>query len=65
MTQKQTLLDHLNRGLSISPLEAFGCYGVYRLAARIKDLRDEGHQIVTEMHKDQRGKDYARYRLAA
>lgn len=32
----------------------------FRLAARIKDLRDEGHNIVTEMVRDN-GKRYAGY----
>lgn len=36
-----------------------------RLAARISDLRDEGHQITTEMYRLADGKRIARYRLVA
>lgn len=49
------------RGLS--PLEAIGMFRCYRLAARIRDLRDRGHDIRTEMKLDAKGKTYARYFL--
>ena len=39
---------------------ALSTVGCLRLAARIKDLRDEGHNIVTEMVRDN-GKRYAGY----
>jgi hypothetical protein len=33
----------------ITPLEAWAELGVYRLGARIWDLRDRGHEIVSRM----------------
>ncbi len=33
----------------ITPMEALQFIGSFRLAARIKELRDEGHEIHTEM----------------
>ena len=47
-TQKTVILDHLRRFGSIEPLTTLREYGVYRLGARISDLRAEGHHIVTE-----------------
>ena len=35
----------------ITAKEAMKRYGIYRLAARIKDLRDEGYEIKTTMMK--------------
>ena len=48
-TQKSMILAHLQNFGSIEPLTALREYGCYALAQRIKDLRDEGHNIVTEM----------------
>jgi len=57
------LLVHLASGRSISPLEAFGTLGIYRLAARIHELRCAGHKIKSEIRYDEQGKSYARYSL--
>ena len=47
-TQKTVLLDHLRRFGSIEPLTALREYGIYRLGARIADLKADGYNIVTE-----------------
>ena len=47
-TQTEALLLRLQRG-PLTPLEALTELGIYRLAARIKDLRDEGYDIHTRM----------------
>ncbi len=48
MSQNQVILQHLSKA-SITPLEALTKYGCLRLAARIKDLREAGHQINRQM----------------
>lgn len=48
VSQKSVLLEHLRRFGSIEPLTALREYGIYRLGARISDLRNDGHKIVTE-----------------
>lgn len=48
MTQKQMVLSHLQAYGSIEPLTALREYGVYRLGARIADLKADGHKITTE-----------------
>ena len=46
-TQKLSLLGHLLRYGSIEPLTALREYGIYRLSARVADLRDDGWDIGT------------------
>jgi hypothetical protein len=48
-TQNSAILAHLKRGSPLTPLEALRLYGCARLAARVCDLKAEGHDIKTEM----------------
>ena len=61
--QARTVLRHLARGRSITALEALGVYRIFRLAARILELRDAGHDVITDMKQDETGKWYGEYRL--
>lgn len=63
MSQNQQILDHLKNNPSITPLEALQKFGCFRLAARIHDLRDKGHEIETYTMEDEHGTKYARYVL--
>lgn len=62
MSQTQTILEMLKRGPVTLPMarQQAQCE---RLAARINDLRREGHQIETERIKTSTGKTVAMYRL--
>lgn len=62
-TQLDHIKAHLKSGRTITPLEALGLYGVFRLAARVKELRDRGWNIETEIRNDPNGKVYATYSL--
>lgn len=67
-TQKDQILEHMEKFGSITPLEAQRLYGCMRLGARIWDLKHEGHEIVKEIVEvaTRSGKAHvARYRLAA
>ena len=44
-TKKQRVLEHLLKGLTISPLEAFNRYKTMRLSAIIFNLKEEGYNI--------------------
>lgn len=46
---KARLLTHFEKYGSITSMEAIEKYGITRLAARIKDLRDLGYDITTLM----------------
>jgi len=61
MSQTKEILNHLRRE-PITPVQALNLYGCFRLAARVNDLRNKGHDIGTEDVK-QNGKTYARYWL--
>ncbi len=47
MSQNNRILAHLKRGRAITAIQALNLFSVMRLAARIQNLRDKGHQIVT------------------
>ena len=62
-TQKIAILAHMRKHRTITALEALDQYQCFRLAARIKDLRDDGHQIHTETLEITTGKHIAEYVL--
>lgn len=65
MSQKLKVLKHLQTQKSITPMEALVTYGVFRLAARIHELKGEGHEIDTIVRHDAIGKPYASYALTS
>lgn len=48
-SQNDRLLAYLKTRKSIGPIEALNVLGIFRLAARVRDLRDQGHDIKTTM----------------
>jgi len=61
--QQESIYKHLKTQGSISQLEALGVYGIYRLAARVCELRRKGVPIDSVNKKDANGKVYASYFL--
>ena len=51
MTQKEKILEHLQKHGQITDLEAYRDYAIRRLGARIWDLRADGYKIRTENTK--------------
>jgi len=64
-TQNKQILNYLETGKPLSPLQALRMFGCMRLASRINDLRKQGHFIVTDMVKDSKKKTWANYRLVS
>jgi hypothetical protein len=68
--QEEDILNHMRSGRSITPLEALGVYSVFRLGARIFNIKaylaeaKTGEVIATSQVSDSKGKRYARYRIA-
>jgi hypothetical protein len=62
-TQKHKVWSHLLTLGKISPLEAFGLYGIFRLASVVYDLRKDGYFIHTTIKRDLNNKPYAVYKL--
>ena len=61
-TQTANILHALKAGRAITPMDALQEFGCFRLAARINDLRRDGHPIATELESDGQ-KRWAKYRL--
>jgi hypothetical protein len=61
-TQNQMILSYLEKGKSLTPLDALNKFGCFRLAARISDLRKDGLNIATK-YVTKEGKNYASYKL--
>lgn len=64
MTQKQQILKHLRTQGSLTALIASKKYGIYRLAARIHNLKKDGHLINAPL-VTRRGKTFAAYSLVS
>lgn len=62
MSQTQWILEALQRG-PLTPLDALNGCGCFRLAARVRDLRAEGHHIDTTHLTLPNGKTVAQYHL--
>lgn len=67
MTQTEKILSFMQENGSITPLDALSEFGCMRLAARISDLRVQGHKIKSEREssKNRYGEcvSYSRYSL--
>lgn len=63
-SQRSKILAHLKSGKAITAMEALNQFGCFRLAARIKELKDMGYCIVTRMILTQYSKKrVAEYKL--
>lgn len=62
MSQTTVILDMLQRG-PVTALDALNKANCFRLAARIAELRQQGHEIVTETVATSSGKHIASYKL--
>lgn len=64
MTQAEAILQALENGEVLTPLDALDRWGCFRLGARIWDLKQAGHNIEAELiYDDRTDKRYASYRL--
>jgi len=51
MSQTDIVLKHLEHEGPLTPKQAMNLYGIYRLGARVYDLRMRGHNIRRDMVK--------------
>ena len=61
--QSELILDWLRQGNRIDPMVALVKFNCLRLAARIYDLREDGHEIITRPIETKSGKTVAQYAL--
>ena len=64
-TQEKSVLNTLQRGDAITPIQAMNQCGTMRLAAIIHTLRKKGHNITTSMNGGNVGDagNFATYRM--
>lgn len=62
--QARTVLRHLIKEGSITPMIASGIYKVRSLPRRILDLKEAGFNIERELRKDATGQRYAFYAMS-
>lgn len=60
MSQLNQIRARLDKGHAITPIDALAMFGTFRLAARIKDLRDQGYPVNTQIIEFN-GKKFAQY----
>ena len=61
-SQRENILEYLEIGNKITPLEALYQFGSFRLSAIIFELRQEGFNIITHKKKVDK-KTFAEYEL--
>jgi len=61
MTQTQEILNYLQEGNAITPIEALERFGCFRLGARVWDIKKMGYEIETKLVGDK--KKWAQYKL--
>lgn len=61
-SQIELIKQHLEKGYSITPIEALEQYGCFRLGARIYDLKKDGFSIRTDIRQNGK-KRFAEYSL--
>lgn len=63
-TQSQKILNYLKSGKGLTPITALNKFGCFRLAARIAELRKDGHTIFTDTIT-KKGKTFASYKYSS
>lgn len=63
MSQNNSILEYLKQGNSITALEALKSFQCMRLASRIGDIKNMGHEVISNMIEIPSGKKVACYRL--
>ena len=62
-TKKGQILQHLQKGKTITPYIALAQFGHFRLASCICRLRNEGFNITTTIKRNLHQEPFAEYRL--
>jgi len=63
MSQTTQIQRHLEKGKSLTAIQALNKFGCFRLAARIADLRNDGMNIKTTIVKLKNNKHIATYSM--
>ena len=61
MPQNKLILQYLKDGGKLTGLEALRLFGTMKLASRVSELRDEGHDIKSKTIMTRNGKHVSEY----
>lgn len=61
-SQSKRILQYLQSGKSLNPLQALSLFGCFRLGARIWDLKDAGYKVKSKIVKSD-NKHFSQYSL--
>ena len=64
LSQSNKILEHLQKGNTLTHMEALNLFGCFRLGARVYELKRLGHDIKSRMVKAN-GKHFSEYRMGA
>ena len=62
-SQAEAILQALQSGRKLTPIDALREFSCFRLGARVFDLKKQGHEIKTEIVRTPSGKRVAEYSL--
>ncbi len=62
-THKLQIMRHFRKGLTLTARESIDLFNKDRLAARIHELREDGHHILTTPEPNDNGGNHGRYSL--
>lgn len=62
-SQNNQILNYLMKGKTLTPIEALQMFGSFRLAARVYQLKNLGHPIVSEKITVANGQHIASYSI--
>jgi len=63
VTQRSRILEWMQAGRTINPMQALKVFGCFRLGARVHELKKMGFPIKKEMVSSGTRKKFAQYRL--
>jgi hypothetical protein len=65
MTQREAIIDYIDKFGSITPMEAFADLGITKLATRVSEMKKDGiilkHEVVKGKNRYGRPMHYMRY----
>ncbi len=62
-SQEAQILEHLQSGKTLTPIQALKMFDSFRLGARIHRIKEAGHTILTKLIKTNSNKIVAQYSL--
>ena len=63
VSQEAGILQYLQAGGLLTPMDALRLFNCWALSSRCSDLRRKGYNIISKLEHGENGKTYARYSM--